>query len=316
MTDPQITPHRITKPIQLLAAWLVGLSIVNASFLTGAAKILQPDWVPGLLTVAAVVNVPLFLICLFLLQTKFRPEMQEDSYYSQYWDKKYFAKPINSELKALDEIVTEDLESKNRALQKAKENNLHGVWDELNCVILERQKQQEQLKQAERLTYLATHDPLTDLYNRVAFLKSAKDMLSYARSRNTRLAFLFFNIDSFKTINDAHGHAVGDELLVASADRLKRTIGNNAVLARQGGDEFVSVFEYVELHTVKAKLLELVGVMSIPFLIGDQEISISVSIGVSLYPEHGSTTEELLIISEQAVYRAKQQGKGKYVIFS
>ena len=84
LAQPQITPHRITKPIQLLAAWLAGLAIVDASFLTAAATIQTPGWAPGVLVVAAVLNVPVFLLCLFLLQTKFRPEMQEDSYYSTY----------------------------------------------------------------------------------------------------------------------------------------------------------------------------------------------------------------------------------------
>lgn len=316
MTDSQITPHRITKPIQLLAAWLAGLSIIDASFLTGAATIHQPDWVPGLLAGAAVVNVPLFLICLFLLQTKFRPEMQEDSYYSQYWEKKYSAKPINSETKALKETAAKELESANKELEKAfKENNVQ-EQDEINRRMAERQHQKEQLEQAESLIYLATHDPLTHLYNRVAFSKSAEDMISYARSNNKQLAFLCSDADSFNAINRTYGHEFGDKLLMASADRLKRILGNNAVLARLGGDEFVSVIEYIELHTVKAKLLELVGAMSAPFLIGDQEICTSVSIGVSLYPQHGSTTEGLLRIADEAVHQAKEQGRGKYVIYS
>ncbi len=88
MAEPKIEPHRITKPMQLLAAWLAGLAIVDASFLTAAAMIQTPSWVPGLLVVAAVVNVPLFLIGLFLLQTKFRPEMQEDIYYLRYLETK------------------------------------------------------------------------------------------------------------------------------------------------------------------------------------------------------------------------------------
>ena len=88
MPEPQITPHRITKPIQLLAAWLAGLAIVDGSFLTAAATIQTPTWVPGALVVASIVNVPLFLFSLFLLQTKFRPEMQEDSYYADYLQKK------------------------------------------------------------------------------------------------------------------------------------------------------------------------------------------------------------------------------------
>ena len=84
----QIEPHRITKPIQLLAAWLLGLVFVDGSFLIAAFQITQPKWASGALVVASICNVPLFLLSIFLLQTKFRPEMQEDSFYSKYLESK------------------------------------------------------------------------------------------------------------------------------------------------------------------------------------------------------------------------------------
>jgi uncharacterized membrane-anchored protein YitT (DUF2179 family) len=84
MKDPQLVPHKITKPIQLLAAWLAGLAVINGSFLGAAGAIHSPPWPPVLFAIAAVVNVPLFIVSLFLLQTKFRPEMQEDTFYSKY----------------------------------------------------------------------------------------------------------------------------------------------------------------------------------------------------------------------------------------
>lgn len=80
----RIDPSKINKPIQLLGAWLVGLILVNGSFLAAAVSLEQPIWVRGLLVIAAVINVPIFLFAIFLLQTKFRPEMQEDSYYHDY----------------------------------------------------------------------------------------------------------------------------------------------------------------------------------------------------------------------------------------
>lgn len=84
----RIEPHKITKPIQLLAAWLIGLVLVNGSFLAAATSIAEPSWIRVLLTIACVINVPLFLAAIFLLQTKFRPEMQEDTYYSKYLESK------------------------------------------------------------------------------------------------------------------------------------------------------------------------------------------------------------------------------------
>jgi len=91
MSNPQIDPNRITKPIQLLAAWLAGLVIVNGSLLTTAIALAGSDWLSHALVIAAIGNVPIFLISLFLLQTKFRPEMQEDEYYHRYLENKYSA---------------------------------------------------------------------------------------------------------------------------------------------------------------------------------------------------------------------------------
>ena len=84
MSNQNIKPEKVTKPIQLLAAWLTGLIIVNAAFLVTASKIGIAHWSSSALVVASIINVPIFLIAIFLLQTKFRPEMQEDSYYSKY----------------------------------------------------------------------------------------------------------------------------------------------------------------------------------------------------------------------------------------
>ncbi len=85
----RIRPDQVTKPIQLLAAWLVGLIAIDSAFLTAAGLIAKPDWAAAALVLAAILNVPIFLVCLFLLQTKFRPEMQEDSYYSRHLERRF-----------------------------------------------------------------------------------------------------------------------------------------------------------------------------------------------------------------------------------
>ena len=116
MDTQKIDASKITKPIQLLAAWLIGLIIVNGSFLAAAAKLSTPTWAPTLLVIACVMNVPLFLICIFLLQTKFRPEMQEDRYYSEYLSKQIesigygylFVDSISDDFKRLQEKNTKE----------------------------------------------------------------------------------------------------------------------------------------------------------------------------------------------------------------
>ena len=87
MSEQNINPNQVTKPIQLLAAWLVGLILINGSFLGAAQLIENPDWAPGLLVIAAVLNVPIFLGLIFFLQTKFRAELQEDTFYSKHLEK-------------------------------------------------------------------------------------------------------------------------------------------------------------------------------------------------------------------------------------
>jgi hypothetical protein len=87
--NPKIVASQVTKPIQLLAAWLVGLIAIDSTFLGASALISSPDWAAGALVVAAIANVPIFLACLFLLQTRFRPEMQEDSFYSRHLERRY-----------------------------------------------------------------------------------------------------------------------------------------------------------------------------------------------------------------------------------
>ena len=119
----KLAPHRISKPIQLLAAWLLGLIVVNGAFLAAASQIDKPDWVSGALVIACIVNVPLFRISIFLLQTKFRPEMQEDSFYSKYLE----SRTGNTERKITPEAVA-DIRGDIASLEKVvAERVLHGM---------------------------------------------------------------------------------------------------------------------------------------------------------------------------------------------
>src|SRR5437867_4713200 len=116
MAKQQLEAHRVTKPIQLLAAWLVGLISTDAAFLTAARWLTAPSWVPAVLVIAAVINVPLFLICIFLLQTKFRPEMQEDTYYSKYLEKRQGTNTIEFAATEIEVIRRQLLDSNSRVL--------------------------------------------------------------------------------------------------------------------------------------------------------------------------------------------------------
>ena len=134
MTQQKIEAHRITKPIQLLAAWLVGLSVVNITFLTAAATICSPTWIPALLSIASVVNVPVFVISIFILQTKFRPEMQEDSYYSDYLNRKTLSDGSSKESR---EEINKRIESLSNKISELAESDVSNLSDEIKNLISE-----------------------------------------------------------------------------------------------------------------------------------------------------------------------------------
>jgi hypothetical protein len=123
MSEHHIAPEKVTKPIQLLAAWLVGLIAVNGSFLLGANHIATPPWAGAVLVIAAVANVPIFILALFLLQTKFRPQMQEDSYYAQYLrsEKEYGQRRSEGfqTQEVIDQIITQTAERITKSLGAA-----------------------------------------------------------------------------------------------------------------------------------------------------------------------------------------------------
>lgn len=120
MEKHKISPEKITKPFQLLAAWLIGLIVVNGSFLGTATQISVPEWAPAFLIVVSILNVPIFLFCIFLLQTKFRPEMQEDKYYSEYLSRE-------SSAKTAKETGKKAAENKDLKLQTLAENILYAT---------------------------------------------------------------------------------------------------------------------------------------------------------------------------------------------
>lgn len=118
MNENKIAPEKITKPIQLLAAWLAGLILVNGSFLAAASALSDPLWLRSTLVIASVCNVPVFLFCLFLLQTKFRPEMQEDTYYSKYLEQNTGKMVSSSPIEAgMQQLRLELVESNQRYVE-------------------------------------------------------------------------------------------------------------------------------------------------------------------------------------------------------
>jgi len=164
-----------------------------------------------------------------------------------------------------------------------------------------------------KLLHLAHHDPLTDLPNRLLFQARLEHVLERCRRANTIAGVLFLDLDRFKNLNDALGHALGDKLLVQVAQRLRSCVRENDNVARLGDDAFTIILEALkspeDAGTVAKKVL---GALNRPFTIEGSDYYLSASIGISLYPEDGEDLQALLKNADAAMYQAKQAGRNTY----
>ncbi len=169
----------------------------------------------------------------------------------------------------------------------------------------------------EKLDFLAHHDPLTSLPNRLLFHDRLGHALQRAKRESTQLAVLFFDLDRFKNINDSLGHAVGDALLQDVADRMSHMVRKKDTMARLGGDEFVVLIEDVgEAQYVAQFARKIITAFADPFVINEHELHITVSIGISLFPRDAEDGDALLSNADAAMYRAKQTGRNDYQFYT
>lgn len=159
----------------------------------------------------------------------------------------------------------------------------------------------------------ASQDALTGLACRTHMLTLFNQALAEAQQSQHLLALLFVDLDGFKSINDTHGHHIGDAVLCAFAARLQSAVRCSDTVARFGGDEFVILLPSMEHRHVAERLgRTITKLASQPFAIGTERHTLSASVGIALYPEHGIACESLLIGADQAMYRAKRDDGGQY----
>ncbi|MFM0008180.1 EAL domain-containing protein [Paraburkholderia dipogonis] len=167
----------------------------------------------------------------------------------------------------------------------------------------------------QELTYLALHDNLTKLPNRVLLEDRLDRAIQSANRENSRFALMFMDLDGFKTVNDAYGHHIGDLLLVEVAQRIGLNVRSQDTIARVGGDEFVllaGVAEPADAATLADKVLR---VIQEPFQVADRLLRISTSIGIAIYPGDGPRQDDLLTNADAAMYHAKALGRNTYCFF-
>lgn len=165
----------------------------------------------------------------------------------------------------------------------------------------------------EKINFMAYHDALTGLPNRRLFDQRVQAALTKTNvSEGEKLCLMFLDLDRFKIVNDSLGHTIGDKLLRYVSEKLKKCIGKEALISRQGGDEFAVLLEHTTRAEAKAVAERILQTMSEPFLIDGTEIYISTSVGMSFYPNDGGDLGVLLSKADVAMYQAKKQGRNNY----
>lgn len=167
------------------------------------------------------------------------------------------------------------------------------------------------------LAHLAHHDPLTDLPNRLLFTDRAEQALASAQVHKRGCALLLMDLDHFKIINDSLGHNVGDQLLKLVAERLSGLFGPGVTLARLGGDEFAVLAESCPQVVQAAALAQrMLNAMKAPFIFDGNQLFISASIGISLFPSDALSAEQLLRNADSALFKAKSAGREGYALYT
>ncbi|MEW8397031.1 MAG: EAL domain-containing protein [Candidatus Thiodiazotropha sp.] len=175
-----------------------------------------------------------------------------------------------------------------------------------------------QIKEAQdQINFLAHHDALTQLPNRALFRERFDHALMHARRESNSIALLFLDLDRFKTVNDTLGHPSGDLVLLEVSRRMSNIIRSSDTIARLGGDEFVLLLEeQTSAQHAAVVARKLIDLFSTPMNIGEHELVVTASIGITLYPNDGDDPDLLIRHADRAMYEAKQQGRNTYRFFT
>ena len=226
------------------------------------------------------------------------------------------SQPIDQLAAAMKSVSKE--RNYSQRVKMERHDELGSLIEDFNEMLVQIEMRDQELHNKQnRLDYLAHHDALTGLPNRLLFHDRLHHAISKAQRMEQSIALLFLDLDRFKNINDSLGHEVGDHVLQVVAKRLTNIVRESDTLARLGGDEFVIALEQNtesrELTIVAQKILQT---LSTAFHIDAHELYITASIGISLYPANGLTSEALMKTADVAMYRAKEQGRNNFQFFT
>lgn len=211
--------------------------------------------------------------------------------------------------------ITTMLKVQSQSIEKHKktETELFEIRSVLEYKVNQRTKELQKVNS--ELKHRSDHDPLTNLPNRRLFYELLSHEINKAERHKYQLAILYMDLDGFKAINDALGHAMGDVLLVNIAKRLKSSLRKEDLIARLGGDEFTICYSNIKNPEDIILLCEiLINKISQPMFLDQHQCHIGISIGVSLYPQHGKDYDTLMHVADSSMYHVKKTGKNNFSI--
>jgi len=197
------------------------------------------------------------------------------------------------------------------------EGKIIGVLGSYADISRQRQTEEELKKQKNILDHQAHHDALTGLPNRVLFNDRVSQAIEKSKRYNLKFALLFIDLDHFKEVNDSLGHDVGDEILKTVTSRLKKVIRGEDTISRFGGDEFTVILEdLTQIQDASFIADKLLHSLSQSMNVNDNVLYVSSSIGISIYPDDGVSTQNLLKFADSAMYKAKNEGRNNYQYYN
>ncbi|WP_320821204.1 putative bifunctional diguanylate cyclase/phosphodiesterase [Thalassolituus sp.] len=219
-----------------------------------------------------------------------------------YWRGEIWNRRKNGQVYPQWLTITEVKDAQNRI------TNYVGVFSDMSRI-----KESE-----EQLEHLSNYDSLTNLPNRALLLSRLEGAVNVATQKGRKVGVIAIDLDHFKHINDSLGHPAGDRLLQEFAQRMRQRLRDSDTVARQGGDDFVVVLENVISHEQVSNVADIIlNLLRTPFDVGvGQELYIGASLGITLFPDHGSDVTQLLSNADVAMYQAKQRGRNNYQFYS
>ncbi|MBU0729951.1 MAG: diguanylate cyclase [Proteobacteria bacterium] len=198
-------------------------------------------------------------------------------------------------------------------------SSVSGIWDryqELFGFVIMMHDITERKRAEDELAHMATHDFLTGLPNRALLHNLINHEAAHILRDKKKFAVMFLDLDEFKTINDSLGHDVGDKLLQSVGGRLQKTLRKSDTVARMGGDEFIVLLPGF-LESSEASLIaeKIVGAINLPFIVNGQELSITTSVGIAIFPDDCDNPNDLIKCADLAMYSAKNHGKNRFQRF-